>query len=118
MVSSMEQSWMSGTPLSPMVKPSILMSREVGREVSTPVTVRWMEFLSTLCPVCSPDAAAPPADSPLPSSASEARSAVELLVLALPSSPAAFRAARAAFFAASSAFFSSFVCIPGCAKKA
>ena len=31
---------MSSTPLSPMLKPSILMSRLVGRDVSTPVTVR------------------------------------------------------------------------------
>jgi len=31
---------MSSTPLRPMLKPSILMSRLVGREVSTPVTVR------------------------------------------------------------------------------
>ena len=40
MVSSMEQSWMSSTPLMPMLKPSILMSFDVGLLVSTPVTVR------------------------------------------------------------------------------
>ena len=32
--------WISSQPLRPMLKPSILMSRAVGRELSTPVTVR------------------------------------------------------------------------------
>lgn len=38
MVSSIEQSCMSSTPLRPMLKPSILMSLDVGRDVKTPVT--------------------------------------------------------------------------------
>jgi hypothetical protein len=40
MVSSMEQSWMSSEPFTPSVKPSILMSRAVILDESTPVTVR------------------------------------------------------------------------------
>jgi hypothetical protein len=40
MVSSIEQSLISSLPAMLMLKLSILMSREVGREVSTPVVVR------------------------------------------------------------------------------
>ena len=95
MVSSMLQSWMRLLPFSVMLKPSILMSRLVGRLVSTPVTVRNAACLSL--------------GVSGPSSDKDARSAVLPLGVAdaLPSPPLA--ALRASRFAASAAFFSSLV---------
>ena len=95
MVSSMLQSWMRLLPFSVILKPSILMSRLVGRLVSTPVTVRNAACLSLGVSAVSSDR--------------DARSAVLPLGVAdaLPSPPLA--ALRASRFAASAAFFSSFV---------
>jgi hypothetical protein len=89
----MEQSWMSCAPLSTRLNESILMSRLVGRLVSTPVTVRCTKFLSLLCVWPSSDRAARSADEPC------SDDSVDPVV--------PLRSLRAFLRAAASAFFSS-----------
>mmetsp|Transcript_7040 Transcript_7040/g.29016 ORF Transcript_7040/g.29016 Transcript_7040/m.29016 type:complete len:393 (+) Transcript_7040:157-1335(+) len=109
MVTSIVQSCTSSRPFMPMEKLMILMSRDVGRDAKTPVTVRFSALLLS-APEAAPSFSAATTLTPFIASSKVVTSSSPFFFL--PFSFSAFFAARfasiSAFFAALRASFSSF----------